>query len=234
MPGSGMEGDDEYGEEVIEGAEFSKIKRDKVFLQIDFNRRKTKIAATLGWVLETLNLFNLFTNLLLFSIVLLPKMSNKSSSYSTLVWPWPELILATALQKKTFNYLISTSKQEDSDLTWIAPLWLTSEEEQSECRITKKREESSVSEVDHRLRWSEAHSSSHLTHQLSELIKRDSKGTSSQTIYCTLMMVRLSVSSLKLQKKLLSWKLKSVVSSNLSLRSSSFRVGKSTYLLYRN
>jgi len=74
MPGSGMEGDDEYGEEVIEGAEFSKIKRDKVFLQIDFNRRKTKIAATLGWVLEALNFFNLFTNLYLFSIVLLPKM----------------------------------------------------------------------------------------------------------------------------------------------------------------
>jgi len=48
MPGSGMEGDDEYGEEVIDGAEFSKIKRDKVFLQIDFNRRKTKICATLG------------------------------------------------------------------------------------------------------------------------------------------------------------------------------------------
>ena len=48
MPGSGMEGEDDYGEEVIEGAEFSKIKRDKVFMQIDFNRRKTKIVATLG------------------------------------------------------------------------------------------------------------------------------------------------------------------------------------------
>ena len=50
MPGSGMEGDDEYGEEVMEGAEFSKIKRDKVFVQIDYNRRKTKIVATLGYV----------------------------------------------------------------------------------------------------------------------------------------------------------------------------------------
>ena len=48
MPGSGMEGDEDYGEEVIEGAEFSKIKRDKVFLPIDYNRRKTKIVATLG------------------------------------------------------------------------------------------------------------------------------------------------------------------------------------------
>jgi len=28
MPGSGMDGDDEYGEEVIEGVEFSKIKRE--------------------------------------------------------------------------------------------------------------------------------------------------------------------------------------------------------------
>lgn len=48
MPGSGMEGDEDYGEEVIEGAEFSKIKRDKVFMQIDYTRRKTKICATLG------------------------------------------------------------------------------------------------------------------------------------------------------------------------------------------
>ena len=28
MPGSGMDGDDEYGEEVIDGVEFSKIKRE--------------------------------------------------------------------------------------------------------------------------------------------------------------------------------------------------------------
>lgn len=48
MPGSGIDDGDEYGEEVIEGAEFSKIKRDKVFLQIDYNRRKTKICATIG------------------------------------------------------------------------------------------------------------------------------------------------------------------------------------------
>lgn len=28
MPGSGMEGEDDYGDEVIDGVEFSKIKRD--------------------------------------------------------------------------------------------------------------------------------------------------------------------------------------------------------------
>lgn len=28
MPGSGMEGEDEYGDEVMDGVEFSKIKRD--------------------------------------------------------------------------------------------------------------------------------------------------------------------------------------------------------------
>jgi len=48
MPVGGIEGEDEYGDEVIEGAEFSKIKRDKVFMQIDFSRRKTKMIATLG------------------------------------------------------------------------------------------------------------------------------------------------------------------------------------------
>lgn len=48
MPGSGMDGDDEYGEEVIEGGEFSKIKREQVFMRIDYNRRKTKTVATLG------------------------------------------------------------------------------------------------------------------------------------------------------------------------------------------
>jgi len=51
MPGtSGIDGEDEYGDEIIgEGApEFSKIKRDKVFMQIDHTRRKTKISATLG------------------------------------------------------------------------------------------------------------------------------------------------------------------------------------------
>ena len=32
----------------VENIEFTKIKKDKVFMQIDFNRRKTKIIATLG------------------------------------------------------------------------------------------------------------------------------------------------------------------------------------------
>ena len=48
MPGSGIEGEDEYGDEVMEGVEFSKIKRDQVFMRIDYNRRKTKIVATIG------------------------------------------------------------------------------------------------------------------------------------------------------------------------------------------
>jgi hypothetical protein len=47
MPGSGMEDEEDYGDEVI-NAEFSKIKKDKVFMTIDYNRRKTKIVATLG------------------------------------------------------------------------------------------------------------------------------------------------------------------------------------------
>jgi len=42
-------GEDEYGEEMLEGnPEFSKIKRDNVFNAIDYERRKTKIVATLG------------------------------------------------------------------------------------------------------------------------------------------------------------------------------------------
>lgn len=41
--------EDEYGEEGMgDSAEFSKIKRDKVFMQIDYTKRKTKIVATLG------------------------------------------------------------------------------------------------------------------------------------------------------------------------------------------
>jgi hypothetical protein len=41
--------EDEYGDEVMEdGAEFSKIKREKVFVPIDYTRRKTKICCTLG------------------------------------------------------------------------------------------------------------------------------------------------------------------------------------------
>ena len=48
LPGSGIEGEDDYGEEMVDAAEFSKVKRDKVFMQIDFSRRKTKIVATIG------------------------------------------------------------------------------------------------------------------------------------------------------------------------------------------
>lgn len=39
---------EEYGEEALGDSEFSKIKRDKVFMQIDFSKRKTKIICTLG------------------------------------------------------------------------------------------------------------------------------------------------------------------------------------------
>ena len=48
MPGSGIDGEDDYGDEVIDGVEFSKIKREQVFMRIDYNRRKTKTVATLG------------------------------------------------------------------------------------------------------------------------------------------------------------------------------------------
>lgn len=75
MPGSGMEGDDEYGEEVMEGAEFSKIKRDKVFVQIDYNRRKTKIVATLGYVT-----ISFFFYIILVSIDHQPRISKVSLS----------------------------------------------------------------------------------------------------------------------------------------------------------
>lgn len=48
----GIEGDanieDEYGEEVIGEVEFSKIKKDKIFMPIDYTKRKTKIVCTLG------------------------------------------------------------------------------------------------------------------------------------------------------------------------------------------
>ena len=41
--------EEEYGEEAMgESSEFSKIKRDKVFMQIDYSKRKTKIVCTLG------------------------------------------------------------------------------------------------------------------------------------------------------------------------------------------
>ena len=41
--------EDEYCDEVMDGnPEFCKIKREKVFVPIDFTRRKTKIVCTLG------------------------------------------------------------------------------------------------------------------------------------------------------------------------------------------
>jgi hypothetical protein len=48
----GIEGEanieDEYGEEVIGEGEFSKIKKEKIFMPIDYTKRKTKIVCTLG------------------------------------------------------------------------------------------------------------------------------------------------------------------------------------------
>jgi hypothetical protein len=47
--GNGEENVDEYGEEEAEQEiEFTKIKRENVFSQIDFTKRKTKIVGTLG------------------------------------------------------------------------------------------------------------------------------------------------------------------------------------------
>jgi hypothetical protein len=48
---SGLEGEDEYGEENGMGdetIEMGKIKKEKVFSPIDSQRRKTKIIATIG------------------------------------------------------------------------------------------------------------------------------------------------------------------------------------------
>ena len=39
---------DEYGDEVMGDGEFSKIKKDKIFMPIDYTKRKTKIVCTLG------------------------------------------------------------------------------------------------------------------------------------------------------------------------------------------
>ena len=49
MPGS-IDGGDEYGEEMVaDGApEFSKYKRDKVFMPVESTRRKSKIVCTIG------------------------------------------------------------------------------------------------------------------------------------------------------------------------------------------
>ena len=50
MPGTGIEGAEEQWEEAdsIEAPEFTKFKRDKVFISADHTRRKTKIIATIG------------------------------------------------------------------------------------------------------------------------------------------------------------------------------------------
>ena len=43
------EGEDEYSEEEVqEAVEFTKIKRENVFSQIDYTKRKAKIVCTLG------------------------------------------------------------------------------------------------------------------------------------------------------------------------------------------
>lgn len=46
----GMDNPDDYGEEVegLDAPEFSKMKRDKVFISADHTRRKTKMIGTLG------------------------------------------------------------------------------------------------------------------------------------------------------------------------------------------
>jgi hypothetical protein len=46
---NGEENEDEYGQEEEEqDIEFTKIKRENVFSEIDFTKRKTKIIATIG------------------------------------------------------------------------------------------------------------------------------------------------------------------------------------------
>ena len=40
--------EEEYGEEVAGDAEFSKIKKEKIFMPIDHTKRKTKIVCSLG------------------------------------------------------------------------------------------------------------------------------------------------------------------------------------------
>ena len=47
--GNGEENEEEYGEEEGEQElEFTRIKRENVFAQIDYTKRKTKITATIG------------------------------------------------------------------------------------------------------------------------------------------------------------------------------------------
>ena len=46
---NGEDHEDEYGEEEVEqDIEFTKVKRENVFQQIDYSKRKTKIISTLG------------------------------------------------------------------------------------------------------------------------------------------------------------------------------------------
>lgn len=40
--------EEDYGEEDMDSSEFSKIKKSKVFQQLDYSKRKTRIVATLG------------------------------------------------------------------------------------------------------------------------------------------------------------------------------------------
>lgn len=40
--------EDEYGEEAIGDGEFTKIKKEKIFMPIDYTKRKTKIVCSLG------------------------------------------------------------------------------------------------------------------------------------------------------------------------------------------
>ena len=49
--------EEEYGEEAMGEAEFSKIKKEKIFMPIDYTKRKTKIVCTLGYV-NFCNFFN--------------------------------------------------------------------------------------------------------------------------------------------------------------------------------
>ena len=45
---SGANMEDEYGEEAIDPSEFHRIKKEKVFENIDHTKRKAKIVCTLG------------------------------------------------------------------------------------------------------------------------------------------------------------------------------------------
>ena len=57
--------EEEYGEEAMGEAEFSKIKKEKIFMPIDYTKRKTKIVCTLGYV-NFCNFFNFYFQTFLF------------------------------------------------------------------------------------------------------------------------------------------------------------------------